>query len=92
MAEYKRNPARVDKALREKGESWGLPKEYYEEKDPKTGSTVPEIVAPKTFPESAIIEEVLAKYLNDCFSGGLSPQEALDQAAKELRTKIPKLK
>lgn len=80
------------KALRERGKSWGLPKEFYEAKDPTTGSTVPEIIAPKTFPESAVIEEVLAKYLNDCFSGGLSPQEALDQAAEELRAKIPKLK
>jgi multiple sugar transport system substrate-binding protein len=80
------------KAIRTRGKAWGLPNEFYTAKDPTTGSTVPEIIAPKTFPESAIIEEVLAKYLNDCFSGGLSPQKALDGAAEELKQKIPKLK
>ena len=79
-------------AFRKPGESWGLPEEYYNAVDPTTGKTDVSIFTMKAFPESLILEDILGKYINECLAGGLSPKEALDQAAAELREKIPNLK
>jgi multiple sugar transport system substrate-binding protein len=79
-------------AFRDPGQAWGLPREYYEAKDPLTGKKEVSIFVMKCFPESLILEDILGKYINECLAGGLEPKEALDKAAAELRKKIPKLK
>ena len=78
-------------AYREPGQAWGLPKVYADAPDPVTGEKEVSIFTMKAFPESLIVEDVLGKYINESLAGGLSPKEALDQAAIELRAKIPNL-
>jgi multiple sugar transport system substrate-binding protein len=78
-------------AFREEGQAWGLPKAYYEMPDPKTGNKEVSIFTMKAFPESLIVEDILGKYINESLAGGLTPKDALDQAAVELKQKIPNL-
>lgn len=81
-----------EKVFRKPGSPWGLPKEYYEARDPLTGEQLPAIFDPPRFPEAVVLDNIMSIYLNGCLSGQYTPQEALDLAAKELQTKIPKLK
>lgn len=67
----------------------GVPTRYLEAINPATGDTSVSIVAKPTFPEQAEATDTIILAVNRALLGEMTPKEALDWAAEELKRILP---
>jgi ABC-type glycerol-3-phosphate transport system substrate-binding protein len=67
---------------------WGVPKTYVDAINPKNGDKSVNIYSKATFPEQEEVVEAVVLALSNALSGAMTPQAALDEAAKSIENTL----
>lgn len=67
----------------------GVPQRYLDAVNPSTGDTSVSIVAKPTFPEEEPLTEAIILWVNRAVSGEVTPEEALIELEKEMKSILP---
>lgn len=68
----------------------GVPQRYIDAVNPATGDTSVSIIAKPTFPEEERLTEAIILAVNKAVGGDVSPKQALDDLAAEMKSILPK--